>query len=150
MKPVLGTGAVIDLKCDSISIPEFPDLLFGNALDDKGIYFDASVYLKKHPQLSVQDFFEKFSFQIEAIAKSYELTERELVLINTEGHQLMNGCLCYLFISYVDPQFCVFVFEVLDELFTNGFVISDTNLLSLVRKKLSPEMLKQILDSYVG
>ena len=36
------------------------------------------------------------------------------------------------------------VYEIIDELFTVGIVVSDTHLLTLVKKRLTPELLKQI------
>lgn len=143
-----GTGIVTNLKCTEISIPEFPELLFGTHADS-GRFFDATHYLKiKDPnnKLSVEDFFLKFDFQIKAIANTYNLQIDKLVLINQEGHQLINGCLCYPFLSYVDPQFCAYMNEVVDEMFITGTVISDTHLISLAKKRLSPELLKQIWD----
>lgn len=94
--------------------------------------------------MSVEDFFRKFDFQIKAISQTYQISDETLVTINTEGHQLINGCLCYPFLSYVDPQFCVYINEIIDELFTVGTVVSDTHLLALVKKRLTPELLKQI------
>ena len=97
-------------------------------------------------KLSIEDFFHKFDFQIKAIAETYKLPLEKLVSINTEGHQLIDGCLCYPFLSYVDPQFCAYINEIIDEMFVTGVVVSDTHLISLVKKRLPPELLKQIWD----
>lgn len=51
-----------------------------------------------------------------------------------------------LFLSYVDPQFCAYINEIIDEMFVTGVVVSDTHLISLVKKRLPPELLKQIWD----
>lgn len=129
-----------------VSLPEFPDLLFGTHADGSRL-FDATNYLQSknlsHSH-SVEDFFKKFDFQIKAIAEAYEVTAQNLVYISVEGHQLINGCLCYPFLSYVEPQFCAYMNGVMDELFTTGTVISDTHLITLVKKRLSPELLKQL------
>lgn len=146
MIPVKGTGSIINVQCTEIALPEFPELLFGTHVDNSR-FFDATHYLSiKDPnhKLSVEDFFKKIDFQINAIAKTYQISEKELAIINTVGHQLINGCLCYPFLSYVDPQFCVYINEIIDELFTVGIVVSDTHLLTLVKKRLTPELLKQI------
>lgn len=148
MNPIKGTGKIVNVKCTEVPIPEFPALLFGTHFDGSRL-FDATAYLTaKDPNhtLNVEDFFNKFDFQIHAIADTYSLAWEHLVYINSEGHQLINGCLCYPFLSYVDPQFCAYCNEVVDELFTVGFVVSDTHLISLVKKRLSPELLKQIWD----
>ena len=134
-----GTGKIVNIKCTEVSLPEFPNLLFGTHFDGSRI-FDATCYLQsKDPdnKLSIEDFFHKFDFQIKAIAETYKLPLKKLVSINTEGHQLIDGCLCYPFLSYVDPQFCAYINEV---------VVSDTHLISLVKKRLPPELLKQIWD----
>ena len=141
-----GTGKVINTKCTEVYIPEFPNLLFGTQSDGSQL-FDATNYLSSKNLLqshSVEGFFTKFDFQINAIADAYELTAQDLVFINVEGHQLINGCLCYPFLSYVEPQFCAYINNVMDELFTTGTVISDTHLITLEKKRLPPELLKQL------
>ena len=133
-----GTGKIINIKCTEVSLPEFPNLLFGT-------HFDGRYYLQSQDpdnKLSIEDFFHKFDFQIKAIAETYKLPLEKLVSINTEGHQLIDGCLCYPFLSYVDPQFCAYI----NEMFVTGVVVSDTHLISLVKKRLPPELLKQIWD----
>ena len=130
-----GTGKIINIKCTEVSLPEFPNLLFGTHFDGSRIF-----------ELSIEDFFHKFDFQIKAIAETYKLPLEKLVSINTEGHQLIDGCLCYPFLSYVDPQFCAYINEIIDEMFVTGVVVSDTHLISLVKKRLPPELLKQIWD----
>ena len=70
-----GTGKIINIKCTEVSLPEFPDLLFGTHFDGSRI-FDATYYLQsKDPdnKLSIEDFFHKFDFQIKAIAETYKL-----------------------------------------------------------------------------
>lgn len=140
-----GTGRIINIKCEEILLPVFPQLHFGDHVDGSR-YFDATFYLTKVPadKLSVEGFFSKFNFQIQSIAKIENKAVDKMFCINHEGHQLIDGCLCYLFLSYVDPQFCVYCNDVMDELFTTGFVISDTYLIALVKSRLSPELLKQL------
>lgn len=146
MTAVKGTGKILNIKCTEIAIPEFPELLFGTHFDGSKI-FDATHYLHiKDPdgKLSVEDFFKQFSFQVNAIAKSYDIPADKLAYINTEGHQLIDGSLCYPFLSYVDTQFCAYINEMMDELFINGVVVSDSHLIALVKKRLSPELFKQL------
>lgn len=145
----LGAGKIINVKCDEILIPEFPLLSFGKHSDGSSL-FDATSYLtQKAPngQSTVEDFFLRFDFQIKAIATFYGIPIENMVFINSEGHQLIDGCLCYLFLSYVEPQFCAYCNDIVSELFANGMVISDTRLIALIKQKLSPELLKQIWDN---
>lgn len=146
MNAVKGTGKILNIKCTDVALPEFPQLLFGTHFDGSRI-FDATNYLQqKDPsnKLSVEDFFEQFRFQINAIAKTYDIPADKLVYINVEGHQLIDGCLCYPFLSYVDTQFCAYINEMMDELFVNGVVISDSHLIALVKKRMSPELYQQL------
>lgn len=146
MTKPLGTGRIANIKCAEILIPVFPNLLFGEHSDGSR-FFDATFYLEKQDpshKFSVEDFFKQFAYPIQSIANIEEKVMDNLTCINAEGHQLIDGCLCYLFLSYVDSQFCIYCNDVLDELFTTGFVISDTHLITLVRNRLSPELLKQI------
>lgn len=148
MTKTLGTGRIANIKCAEILIPVFPNLLFGEHSDGSR-FFDATFYLEKQDpshKFSVEDFFKQFAYPIQSIANIEEKVMENLTCINAEGHQLIDGCLCYLFLSYVDSQFCIYCNDVLDELFTTGFVISDTHLITLVRNRLSPELLKQIWE----
>lgn len=146
MKPLMGTGMVAQMACNEVSIPEFPKLLFGTHIDGSR-FFDATEYLlSKDPtkKLSVEDFFEKCSFQTQSVADTYEIKPAEFVLINKSGHQLINGAFCYPFLSYVDPQFCAYMNEVMDELFTRGVVLSDTKIIELAKERITPELAKNI------
>lgn len=40
-----GTGKIINIKCTEVSLPEFPNLLFGTHFDGSRI-FDATYYLQ--------------------------------------------------------------------------------------------------------
>lgn len=149
MKPIKGAGKIVNIECSDIALPEFPKLLFGNHSDGSR-YFDATIYLQEkdpNKELSVERFFQQFNFQIKAIADTCNLQQNTLVLINNKGHQLINGHLCYPFLSYVDPQFCVYINEIMEELFINGFVISDTHLVTSVKHRLTPELWKRIWDN---
>lgn len=146
MKSLMGTGKVVQTTCNEVSIPEFPKLLFGTHIDGSR-FFDATEYLlSKDPakKLSVEDFFEKCNFQIQSVANTYEIKPAEIVLINKSGHQLINGAFCYPFLSYVDPQFCAYMNEVMDELFTRGVVLSDTKIIELAKERITPELAKNI------
>lgn len=144
MQKPKGTGKILQIKCDDILLPVFPELHFGDHSDGSR-FFDATFYLEaKDPEhkFSVEDFFEQLHYQIQSIAKTEAI--ENLTCINHEGHQLINGSLCYLFLSYIDPQFCIYCNDVMDNLFTTGFVISDTYLIDLVKSRLSPELLQQL------
>jgi len=148
MNTIQGTGAIVNVVCRDTPLLEFPNLHFGTDKNGNRL-FDATSYIQQQnlaDTLSVEDFFKKFNFQIQAIAKTYKLSASQLACINQQGHQLIYGCLCYPFLSYVDPQFCAYMNEVIDEMFTTGIVISDSYLTTLVKRRLSPELYKTIWD----
>lgn len=147
MLNTFGTGKVINLICKEQLIPDAPLLLFGTHTDSSEL-FDATSYLNKNKNLtalSVEDFFAKFDYQINAIADSNRLDKQNLVYINAEGHQLINGSLCYLFLSYTNPQFCSYFNDMIGDLMTFGMAISDTYLLDLIDSRFTPELLNKIL-----
>ena len=89
-----GTGKIINIKCTEVSLPEFPNLLFGTHFDGSRI-FDATYYLQsKDPdnKLSIEDFFHKFDFQIKAIAETYKLPLEKLseLRLNKNVNMLNN------------------------------------------------------------
>lgn len=146
MQKPQGAGKIINLTCNDPLLPAFPELHFGTH-SDGNVFFDATFYLQTKSldqKFNIEDFFQQYKYPIQSIVNVENRTIEELVCINNEGHQLINGCLCYLFISYVDPQFCVYISDVMNELFVTGFVISDTHLIYLIRNRLSPELLNQI------
>lgn len=147
MNKPLGAGKTTNVKCEQAIIPAFPSLLFGTHSDTS--YFDATSYLQQsESNLSVGDFFKQFDCQIQKLTAFYALPtdETPLIILNTEGHQLINGCLCYLFLSYVEPHFCGYCNDIINNVMTNGVAISDSNLINFVRQRLSPEMLTEIWD----
>jgi len=150
MPKIKGAGKIVNIKCEEVLLPVFPELRFGEHSDGSQ-FFDATFYLEqKDPEhkFNVENFFTLFHYQIGSVLSVLLNKDlNNLVCINNEGHQLIDGCLCYLFLSYVDPQFCVYCNDVMDELFTTGFVISDTHLIDLIKKRLSPELLKQIWNN---
>lgn len=147
MTSIKGTGKIINIQCKTSQLPEFPDLLFGETTDGSRL-FDATFFISKQApsqKLTVEDFFDKFDFQIKTLADAYKTPAEKLVFINREGHQLIDGCLCYLFLSYVVPQFCMYVNEAIDEMLTTGIVVSDTYLIASVQKRFPPELRKTLL-----
>lgn len=142
------SGKPIDLVCSEPAIPEFPDLLFGTTIDNSITYFDATAYLHtKRLSIKVNDFFEKCKTQIESLQQSYHMNEHEICRFNKEGHLLIDGNFAYLFISFVEPDFLAYVFDRIHELFSSGFCVSDTYILSASKKRLSKEALEAIIDN---
>lgn len=146
MSPVLGAGKVINVTCKEARLPEFPVLMFGTHIDGS-LLFDATNYLSsQYPKsLSVQGFFKAFEHSINSIATTLQISESQLVYINQDGHHLLDSCLLWPFIAYCDPKFCVYIADMLDELFSNGFVVSDSNLVRLCLR-LPADVLKKIAD----
>ena len=140
------SGKPIDLKCTELAIPEFPDVLFGTS-SENGIFFDATAYIqKKQPSLSVNDFFKDYKAQIESLCNVYQIENKDdICKLNTEGHILIDGTFLYLFISFVEPNFLAYMCERIDNLFINGFCVSDTLIRNLAQHRLPKNVLEEIL-----
>lgn len=147
MNKPLGVGKIFNVKCEQSLIPAFPSLLFGTHSDTS--YFDATSYLKQSEyNLSVDDFLKQFDYQIKKLILNYDIPtdETPLVIINTEGHQLINGALCYLFLSYVEPYFCGYSNDIINNVMTTGVAISDSCLVNFITQRFSPDTIKSIWD----
>ncbi len=136
------SGRPIELKCTEQVFSEFPNLLFGNTIDN-GSFFDATSYLQNNP-ITVDDFLSKCEWMIEALVKSYELDPKKCFLLNNEGHILIDGNLTYLFLSFVEQDFFAYMCDRCHDLFTNGIAVSDSYLLEEASERLNEESLKKI------
>lgn len=136
------TGKVINIKFTEQLIPEFPNLLFGRQNEQGRVYFDATSFIKsKGLSLSVDQFLKEYDSTINAIISTAHLNEAEMCYINTEGHIAIDSSLVYLFISFVEPRFLLYMFDRMDELFSRGFAVSDTYLLHHSRNRIPQEVL---------
>lgn len=143
------TDQEVVVQCTEIALPEFPDLKFGDHPDGSR-YFDATAYLSAHPSDKIPDpelFLRHILPLSQSLVQAGYLTSEQIANKGIDGHQLINGYFCYLFLSFVDPQFYAYINESIDEMFTTGIAVSDTRLIALVKKRLSPELLKQIADA---
>jgi hypothetical protein len=141
------SGKPIDLTCNELAIPEFPDVLFGTSTES-GVFFDATAYIqKKQPSLNINDFFKDYKAQIESLCKVYHIKKDDIFKLNTEGHLLIDGAFLYLFISFVEPDFLAYMCERIDNLFTTGFCVSDTLIYNLAKSRLPRESLEKIIEN---
>jgi len=142
-------GKVTDTKCTEHLIPEFPDLLFGKQSDGKSMFFDVSAYLESKGLSSslADDFLKSYEKPIADLILQLQLPEAKVCSLNTEGHVLIDGSLVYLFISFVEPRFLLYMFDRMDELFTTGVSVSDTYLAQNTLRRIPLEVLKQAKDA---
>ncbi len=121
---------------------EFPDLLFGTS--DKGtVYFDAthSTKLKGASKIrSVEDFFRRFSFWIEAIKEAYLISDEDLCALDAvTGHTLIDESLALLYVAYIDSGFGIYMLERISEMLLDGIVLSDTRIMQIIKDRLTKE-----------
>ena len=125
-------------------------MLFGKTSDGT-TFFDATSYLQKQkPSANLADFFTLFEVPIEALKKEYNLKDNNIHLINEEGHHLIESSLVYLFIAFVEPSFWAYMFDRIHEIFSNGVCLSDTYIFSLVRERLSKEVIMTAMNNGQG
>jgi len=80
---------------------------------------------------------------------SYEIKEENVCLLSKESHLLIDGSLIYLFIAFVEPDFLAYMCERMQEMFSNGFCISDTYLLGKAHQRLSAEALQAMINGQI-
>lgn len=140
------TGKAINIKCTEQLFPEFPELLFGRQPEGSVMYFDASAYTKSKGLSSsaVDKFLSSYEAPIDAIVKTLQIPDNEACRINTEGHVLLESSVLYLFLSFIDPRFLLYIIDRMDELFATGVAVSDAYLVRKTRARIPLEVLQQL------
>ena len=133
------------IVCREIIYQEFPELVFG--LSEEGInYFDATAYIlhKGNSKINnIPDFKNSFNFWISALCTEYTIQSRNVIITNElDGHILIDDSLALLFLSYVDPQFGVYMLERIHEMLITGIAISDSLLLLKAKERFSSQDIK--------
>lgn len=141
------SGKERDIVCDETYFPEFPELKFGTSIELGETFFDASSFLKSKsiPQTTITDFFNDCKWAIRKLQKS--LTFKRQHVIGEQGQILININLVYLFLSYTDPDFLAYIFDIFNDVFTRGIAISDSFLLSQAKERLSKDILSQLANA---
>lgn len=128
------------------SFPEFPDLLFGVTVEGISV-FDATDYLQKaKPSASIADFFEQYKAPILALVDAYNIKEDEVCMVAPNKHFIVDGSLVYLFIAFVQPDFLAYICDRMQQLFNDGFCVSDSYLYGFAKQRLSKEVLQKMID----
>lgn len=139
-------GTPIKLTCSEQAFPEFPDLLFGKTTDGITV-FDATHYLQKQsPASTLDEFFAWYEVPIVALQAAYSISEGKIHFINEDGHHLIESNFVYLFIAFVEPSFWGYMFDRIHDMFSNGFCVSDSYILSLAQARLPKEVLIQAMN----
>lgn len=137
---------VINLQY-TVKYQEFPELLFGTT-EEGYLYFDASQYIILKGNIrhhTIQEFRLAFNIWSDIICKIYEISPDYLIIKDTNtGHVFIEESMAFLFIAYIDPYFGVYILERMNELFLNGFTLSDTALLFLTKERFNEDVLKSM------
>ena len=127
---------------------EFPELVFGDTINGT-TYFDATLYIEHKGNVNIHspvDFIRKFSFWFENFKIIYEISDNDLIITDeATEHVLIDESLALLFIAYIDPSFGAYMIDRVSEMFLNGFVLSDSNILQIIRNRLTNETLSNLI-----
>lgn len=146
----LPSGRTVDVKCSEMILPEFPNILFGNT-NDGGKVFDATFYISSKNQQQKKnfvDFQKQLDYLIKVTLEQYDIKVENAFYLNNEGHILIDSSLCYIFISYVEPDFWVWANERLNELMHFGIATSDSYIVRAMVDRFSPEVIKEIYKQH--
>lgn len=138
------SGKTLNFICDKPLCPEFPDLLVGFNTTE-GYFFDPSLYLQKNNiAWDCNQFGMAYDHQIKTLMQHYSVDQKNLCRLDAKGNMVFNSILVYLFLSFVRPSFLAYCTERIDELFQNGFSVSDTSLMDLAANRLTPDLLASL------
>lgn len=139
-------GKQTSITATEHAFPEFPDMLFGTTIEGISV-FDASDYLQNHSKsASIADFFMQYETPIKALMKAYEIKESDVCMLSKESHFLIDSSLVYLFIAFVQPDFMAYICDRMQELFNNGFCVSDSYLYGKAKQRLSKGVIQAMID----
>nr|DAP98367.1 MAG TPA: hypothetical protein [Bacteriophage sp.] len=123
---------------------EFPELLFGIYPNDRA-YFDVTHFLNTlgwETEPHFTEFSNAFAFWIKLLGKTFGLSREELLFTDTDtGHIMAEESLALLFVVYTDPAFGIYLIESMTQMLLEGFVCSDTYLLTQLRNRFTTEEL---------
>lgn len=126
------------ILCTTVKYIEFPELLFGTSPEGNG-YFDATAYIqaKGDTTHSVSIFRTAFLHWESALSKAYNVPRNDFYVTSKQtGHILIDEVLALLFVSYIDPYFCPFILDRIEEVLLNGFSVSDMLIRTLAKDRL--------------
>lgn len=142
-------GKSIAGKCDKVFIPEFPELLFMET--EEVTYFDATAFCAARGCTeTVSDFLVMCECFIDKLVNSYSLAENCVACFDARGNILIEGHFTYLFISFVEPNFLAYLLDRVNEMFSNGFAVSDSYIATLANSRLTKEMLTEMANGQTG
>ena len=146
------TGEPTAMMCTVPFCAEFPEILTVTSDDDGTVYFDATAYIetKKDESLSVDKFFYHFRYLHYNMLQRYGLDPKKTVLVDRNSHILIDARFAYLFISYVEPDFLLYINGTLAELFSSGIVLSDRYIAQLARERLPQDVLTMLANGTDG
>lgn len=133
----------------TIKYGEFPDLLFTNS-NNGDEFCDATSFIESRDcadSCSVADFMKVCKLWIDAVCKTYSLDPNKIAVIAPNGHVLIDSSLALLFVSYIDTEFCVYVYERMADLLISGIILSDTTLALMAKDRLTKEVLLNLIDN---
>lgn len=127
--------------------PELPDLLFGQVMGAD--VFNATKFIElrnaNQDTVTVDDFKNKYDELIYAYAKKLKFDNpNDLFLIDDNGDTMIHAHLAFAFVSYIDPNFTIYMHDRMHELFSNGVLLSDNYLAVAAKQRLPKKVLNQL------
>lgn len=135
----------MDMRCDQILYPEFPEAKFGEYKNN--LYFNATQLIQKtEEKLDVYDVIKKSLDRINLVWEAYPHNETASKYgVNEESNTVfMHECLFFVFLKQIDKDFYLYTNDIVKFLFQNGFALSDTMMAQAVRTWITPEIYNKI------
>lgn len=127
--------------------PELPDLLFGQVM---GVdVFNATKFIELRgvdtSMVNVENYKTTDIVTIREYSKRLGLNDPEqMFLVDDNGDVMIRAHLAFSFVSYVDPQFSIYMHDRIHELFYNGVIVSDSYLAATAKNRLPKSVLQQL------
>ncbi len=114
--------------CEEGKFPDIPGMDFYGS-GEGVLYFDAAKYLAGQNAgegLSVEDFFSKFDYLVDAFCRVGGITHGEMTVEDGTGVVYLDECLAVPFLMYAEPRLVPYLFQRMEEMLHYGFVIGDS------------------------
>lgn len=136
-----------ELTCDKILLEDFDTLRFG-ILGEQAV-FDATAYCiaSNIPPVSSVVFSRANKRFIEAMIDAQILERGKMFYTNTDGHDLIDAGLVFLYMAFATPQIFVYFDSIVREAISTGIAFSDGLVASLASSRIPSSVLEAIIGS---
>ena len=136
-----------EVVCDKKLLEDFEGLMFGS--HDNQALFDATEFClaSKVDEVDYLTFSRQNKRYIEALITSGSVERGKMFYLNTNGHELIDVNLVFLYISFAVPTIFTYFNSIVGDAIAKGVAFSDGFVATLAAARIPSEILSEIINS---